>query len=126
MRQAHIVKIRRSAYRQKFLLSKGQGYPQYAVHGRSEVVDAQAVILNHALNLLAIMLPSFRASHEGAQHADDLSQNSSQLSTLPGCTRRASPRCLPGLARGAWLSTTPYLSPAARSPSLLALGPQRC
>jgi hypothetical protein len=65
-------------------LSKGQGYAQYATHGRSEVVDAQAIIRNSALNLLAIMLPSFRASHAGEQHADDLSQNSSELSILPG------------------------------------------
>jgi hypothetical protein len=66
------------------LLSKGQGYAQYAAHGRSEVVDVQAVIRNDALNSLAIMLPSFRASHEGEQHADDLSQNPSELRALPG------------------------------------------
>ena len=67
-----------------FLLSKGQGYAQYTAHGRSEVVDVQAVIRNDALNSLAIMLPSFRASYEGEQHADDLSQNPSELRALPG------------------------------------------
>jgi hypothetical protein len=66
-----------------FLLSKGQDYAQYTAHGRSEVVDAQAVIPNDALNLLAIMLPSFRVSYAGEQHADDLSQNFSELSALP-------------------------------------------
>ena len=66
------------------LLSKGQGYAQYAAHGRSEGVDRQAVIHNDALNSLAIMLPSFRASPEGEQHADDLSQNPSEPRALPG------------------------------------------
>ena len=53
------------------------------------MVDAQAVIPNDALSLLAIMLPSFRTSHEGEQHADDLSQNPSELETL----RNVSLRC---------------------------------
>jgi hypothetical protein len=48
------------------------------------MVDVQAVIRHDALKSLAIMLPSFRASHEGEQHADNLSQNLSELRALPG------------------------------------------
>ena len=65
-----------------FLLSKGQDYAQYTAHGRQQRIDMQAVISNNALNLLAIMLPSFRASSGGEQHADDLPQNPADLSLL--------------------------------------------
>ena len=57
-----------------FLLCQVQDYVKYATPGWQDIFDPQAVMQNNALNLLAIMLPSFRASREGEQHANHLSQ----------------------------------------------------
>jgi hypothetical protein len=56
------------AHNALFLLCKVQDYAKYAAPGWQYLFDMQAVSKNPTLNLLAIMLLSFRVSHEGEQH----------------------------------------------------------
>ena len=65
-----------------FLLCQVQDYVKYATPGWQDMFDPQAVMQNNALNLLAIMLPSFRALREGEQHAHHVSQQPSDTGAL--------------------------------------------
>ena len=67
----------------KFLLWHIQDYVTYAAPGQQHVLDMQALMSHPALNLRSIMLLSFRASHAGEQHADDLLEDTPDLGALP-------------------------------------------
>src|SRR5262245_2441746 len=111
MRHTWAMRIPRRSYRQKFLLWKVEDYATYAALGRQHPIDFQALMAPHALNCCSIMLLSFRASREGEQHVDHLSQNASGLATIPCDTRRSSPRCLSALARDPGLPSPSHSTP---------------
>src|SRR4051812_21158491 len=86
-------------------LWKVRSYGKYAAPGRPQVSERSPLSIHRALKRPSITtLPSFRATTEGEQHADDVSQDTGGAGALPLQPGRSPSRWVRALARNPGVS----------------------